>query len=368
MSEKPVRIGLIGCGQIAQQHLRNYSKIPGVQVVACADIKKEAADTTAQTWNIPNVYYTGQEMLKRDDLDAVDVCLHNNLHVSGTVAVLESGRHCYCEKPMAGTYRDALTMYETAKKTGKMLHIQLAFLYEKETRAAKELIEAGELGELYHARSTGFRRRGRPFVDGYGSECFVQPKYSNGGAMYDMGVYHLSQLLYLMGNPTPKRVVGRTYQKIEMDPKRREISQYDVEELGLGFVHFENGITMDIIEAWSINLGGFEGSSLVGSNAGVCLSPFGYFRNYGNLEMNATANLEQAAFRWTNVHGDKGMYNSSQAHWIAALRGECELLPTAEIALNTMLISECVFQSSKLDREVTADEVKQASVSRALPL
>src|SRR5258708_3254945 len=121
----PVRIGLIGCGQIAQIHLTNYAKIPAVQVVACADIDPVAADTTAATFHIPNVYYKGQEMLQRTDLDAIDICMHNNLHMPGTVAALVSGRHVYCEKPMAGSYRDAAIMQETAQKLGLKLHIQL---------------------------------------------------------------------------------------------------------------------------------------------------------------------------------------------------------------------------------------------------
>ena len=61
---------------------------------------------------------------------------------------------------------DALTMYETAKETGKKLHIQLALLYEDAAHAAKRMIDAGYLGNIYHIRSCGFRRRGRPFVDG----------------------------------------------------------------------------------------------------------------------------------------------------------------------------------------------------------
>src|SRR5690349_12850699 len=124
----PIRIGIIGCGQIAQTHLTNYAKIPDAKVIACADIDPVAADTTAATFSIPNVYYTAQEMLKRDDLDAIDVCVHNNLHMPATVAALESGRHVYCEKPMAGTYRDAATMLETARPPGLHLPIQLAGL------------------------------------------------------------------------------------------------------------------------------------------------------------------------------------------------------------------------------------------------
>jgi predicted dehydrogenase len=364
----PVRIGIIGCGQIAQQHLANYAKIPEATVVACADIDPNAADTTARTFGIPNVYYTGQEMLKRDDLDAVDICLHNNLHVSGTRAVLESGRHAYCEKPMAGSYRDAVTMLETARACGKMLHIQLAMIYTDEARAAKELIDAGEVGEIYHARSTGFRRRGRPYVDGYGKPPFVQKPNSGGGALYDMGVYHISQMLYLLGSPPVERISGKTYQKLDMDAQRRDSAGYSVEELGLGFVRFSGDLTLDIIEAWAIQLDGFEGSSLVGTRGGIRLSPFGFYRSVGDLDLNSNIDLDAARFRWNALRGEGTLYSSSQQHWIAALQGRAPLLPTAEIALNTMLISAGIYLSEIRGREVTKEEVQEWSTSTAIPL
>ena len=372
ITDRPVRIGIIGCGQIAQSHLNNYAKIDEAEVVACADILPQAADTTAEKFGIPNVYYTAQEMLGRDDLDAVDVCLHNNLHMPGAVAVLESGRHCYCEKPMAGAYRDAAAMLETAKRTGRRLHIQLAGLYADETRAAKELIEAGQLGEIYHARSTGHRRRGRPFVDGYGKPAFVQKQNSGGGALFDMGVYHISEMLYLLGNPPVERVSGKTYQKMPMDEVRRQSAGYSVEELGMGFVRFaDTDLTLDIIEAWAIHLDSFEGSYFVGSEGGVRLKPFGFFRSHGDLDVNGTASMESANYRRRKLRsadGDTDTRGSSQRHWISVLQGNDELLPTAEIALNTMLISEAIYLSQKLGREVTADEVKEQSVSTALTL
>lgn len=364
----PIHIGLIGCGQIAQQHLTNYSKMADVKLVACADIDHSAADTTATKFGIPNVYYTAQEMLKRDDLDAVDVCVHNNLHMPATVAVLESGRHCYCEKPMAGSYRDAVTMLETARRTGLHLHIQLAFLYTDETRAAKELIDRGELGDLYHARSTGFRRRGRPFVDGYGKMPFVQKTWSGGGAMYDMGVYHISQILYLMGNPAVRRITGKTYQKLEMDPARRAKSGYNVEELGLGFVRFEGDATLDIVEAWAIELGGLDGSSIVGTKGGVRLEPFGFYKTIGDVDIDGAADMEMTRYRWNKLRGEEGLYGSSQQHWIAALQGKVDLLPTAELALNTMLISQGIYLSEQRGEEVTLDEIKESAVSTALTL
>jgi predicted dehydrogenase len=367
---KTIRVGMIGCGQIAQYHLSNYAKMSSddVKVVAAADINEACVREVGEKYAISNVMTNFRKLLERDDIDAVDVCLHNNFHRPATEAALRAGKHVYCEKPMAGSYADAKAMLATAKETGKKLSIQLATLYSNETRAAKELIDAGELGELYFARSTGWRRRGRPFVDGYGTPTFAQKRNSAGGALYDMGVYHIAQMLYLLGNPTVKRVSGKTYQKTEMDAKRREASGYDVEELGIGLVRFDGDITLDIIEAWAIHLDAFEGSCVVGTSGGVRLSPFGFFRSVGHLDLNATANLEAANFRWTKVAGDHAYYSGAQAHWIAALQGKVELLPTAEIALNTMLISEAIYLSSQRGEEVSAAEVREVSVSTAVKL
>jgi predicted dehydrogenase len=362
----PIRIGVIGCGQIAQYHFNQYAKLPAsdVKVVAAADVNEACARASAEKFHFEHVYTDSRKLLERDDIDAVDVCLHNNFHRPMTEAALRAGKHVYCEKPMAGSYRDAAAMLETAKQTGKKLAIQLNTLFANETRAAKELIDAGELGEVYFARSTGWRRRGRPYVDGYGTPTFVQKRNSAGGAMYDMGVYHISQVLYLLGNPPVARVSGKTWQKTEMDAARREKSGYDVEELAAGFVRFAGkDITLDLIEAWAIHLDPFEGSYVVGTKGGVRLHPFGFFRSVGQLDINATADLERANYRWSNVVGDHAHYASSQAHWVAALHGRVPLLPTAELALNTMLISEAIYLSNERGAEVTAEEVVANSKS-----
>jgi predicted dehydrogenase len=283
-----------------------------------------------------------------------------------TVAALEAGKHVYCEKPMAGAYIDALKMWQTAQETGRNLSIQLNTLFQSSTKAAKALIEAGQLGRIYHARSTGYRRRGRPFVDGYGSSTFVQKAIAAGGAMYDVGVYNISRLLYLMDNPAVQRISGQTYQETEIDGQRREMSGYDVEELGLGFVRFEGGLTLDIIEAWAVHMNAFEGSSLFGTNGGIRLEPFGFYRSIGDLDLDSTTNLDAFAYRLHTVRDNGDAYDGPQQHWIAALQGRVPLLPTAELALNTMLISEGIYLSSQLEREVTAEEVMAESVSTAV--
>ncbi|MDU5142375.1 MAG: Gfo/Idh/MocA family oxidoreductase [Paenibacillus dendritiformis] len=370
------RIAIIGAGQIGKHHLNEYHRVGGADIVAICDINEAEARRVAEANRIPHVYADFRELLKRDDIEAVDVCLHNNFHAPVSIAAMEAGKHVYCEKPIAGSYRDGAAMLESARVTGKMLHIQLSTLYSKETKAAKTLIDGGKLGKLYHARSTGFRRRGRPFVDGYGTTAFTQKATASGGALYDMGVYHISQILYLLGLPTVTRISGQTYQEMDMLPDRREMSKFDVEELGVGLIKFEGGITLDIIEAWAIHLGGFEGSSIVGSEGGIRMparkgdhiQPFTYHSTVLDLDLDTVIDLNAMDRRRHLLNPNEWAYDSSQGHWIAALSGIVPLLPTAELALNTMLISEGIYMSGALGREVTAEEVAASSVSSAIRL
>ncbi|MBI4556777.1 MAG: Gfo/Idh/MocA family oxidoreductase [Candidatus Hydrogenedentes bacterium] len=366
MSERKIRIGIIGVGQIGKHHLDNYAKLPGADVAAVCDIDVPELKRVSEVYRIKDTYIKYRDLLKREDIEAVDVCLHNNLHAPVTMAALEAGKHVYCEKPMAGAYPDAKAMLETARKLGRKLSIQLSTLFAKETKVAKRLIDDGKLGKLYHARSCGFRRRGRPFVDGYGSENFVKKEIAAGGALFDMGVYHISQLLYLLGQPPVERVTGKTYQETDMDPRRRKSSGYSVEELGLGFVRFTGGLTLDIIESWAIHRNNFEGSSLVGTQGGITLSPFSYHSIMGDVPFNATFEIDDADWRWHKILDDQDANDSPQHHWIAALQGRVPLLPTAEIALQTMLISQGIYLSEQLGREVTVEEIEKNSVSTAL--
>lgn len=368
MSKEKIRIGFVGVGQIAQSHLKNYEDIDGAEIVAMADINEELLSRIAGEQGVKDTYTDFRELLKRDDIDAVDVCLHNNLHMPVTVAALEAGKHVYCEKPMAGSYRDAETMLTVARKTKQKLSIQLSTIFAPATRVSKMMIDQGKLGNIYHARSTGYRRRGRPYVDGYGTSSFVKKEVASGGALYDMGVYHIAQMLYLMGNPEVSRVTGKTYQETAMDSTRRENSGYNVEELGLGFVSFADGATMDIIESWAVHMDSFESSSVFGSEGGLRLDPLTYFNLVDDLAMDSSVDVDGAMYRDKNVRDLGDEYDSPQHHWIAALQGRVELLSLAEIALNTMLISEGIYRSCGEGKEMSADEIRQGSVSSAVTL
>ena len=100
---RTIRVGLIGVGQIGKSHVDKYANMPGVEMVAVADLNQAEAQRVAEKYHIANVYSDFRQMLARDDIEAVDVCLHNNLHAPVTIAALEAGKDVYCEKPMAGS-------------------------------------------------------------------------------------------------------------------------------------------------------------------------------------------------------------------------------------------------------------------------
>jgi predicted dehydrogenase len=360
------RIGIIGVGQIGTNHLIAYKDIPEVEVVAAADLFPEKLVAAKERFGIRDTYADFRKLLARDDLDAVDVCVHNNKHAPLTIAVLESGKHAYCEKPMAGTYRDAEDMLAAARKQGHMLHVQMATLYRPETRAARRIIDEGHLGRIYYARSFGYRRRGRPFVDGYGTANFVDRTISAGGALFDVGIYHLAQVLYLMDNPAVRTVTGATHQELDMYEDRRKFSNYSVEEMGLGWVRLEGGISFDIEETWAVHHDGQEASKILGSKGGLRLDPLAFYSSIADMPASSTFDLKAVDTRWHSCFPETAWYDSSQRHWIGALLGRVELLPTAEIALNAALISEGIYQSARAGRELTVDEIRKASKSTSI--
>ena len=361
------RIGIIGTGQIAQAHLKRWAEIDEIDVAAACDLDETSLSRTCELYGIPNATSDFRDLLKRDDLDAVDVCLHNNLHAPVTIEALRAGKHVYCEKPIAGSWADGKAMLDAARETGRMLHIQLGKLYTDATTACKMLIDAGELGHLYHAAATEYRRRGRPYVDGYGTSRFVKKEQSGGGALYDTGIYELSRMLYLLGNPKAERITGKTYNELERDPVRGR--EMDVEEFANGMVTFEGGLTMAIVSAWAINLDPFSASYIAGSNGGVRVDPFSFHKTVADIDFDMTTDLSRVNRRRALMTPEVARdMSSSQHHWSAALHGRVELLPTAELALNTMLVQQGIYLSDELDREVTADEVVASSKSTAAKL
>ena len=347
-----LRAGVVGSGIIGKSHVRGYAGMrDDVDLVAIADLDQDEAKRVAAEHNIPNVFSDYRDLVARDDLDTVDVCLPNFLHAPVTIAALEAGKHVFCEKPMAGVGAEAQTMYDVAQTAGKQLHVQMGTVFSKETRTAKYLIDEGALGRVYYAKASNGRRRGRVFVDGYATPHFVQKERAGGGSMLDMAVYSMARLVYLLGNLDLKSVSGATYQEMDMDPKRREESGFDVEEFGHGFVRFAGDVTMYVEDAWSA-FGEFEGDKLLGSEGGVSLRPFKYYTDVHGMDADVSLNIDSYESRMRALGYMGRGYGGSQEHFVYSVLGRVESIDTGALGLKVAQITQALYDSAESGQEV----------------
>jgi predicted dehydrogenase len=261
---KTVKLGLIGAGGIAQAHCRAMSEVSGVEIIAASDLIKANAERTAERWGIPKTFTDYNEMLKMDELDGVVVCTPTAVHAPPTVAALKAGKPVLCEKPMEASLEAATEMVGTAHKTGKILMIALKLRYTPQVIKAKEIIDAGTLGDIYYAETVADRRRGNP------GGSFVRKATAGFGAAADIGVYALDTALYLMGHPKPVAVSGITSNYLSLhNTWNPRLKDTEVEDFACGWVVFDNGARLVFKTCWCMNMDSLGGTIFLGTKAGL---------------------------------------------------------------------------------------------------
>jgi predicted dehydrogenase len=183
MNENPLRLGVLGCADIAVSRvipaLRSSAKVV-VQALASRDAAKAAQ--WARKLGVPAACPSYPELLQRDDVEAVYVPLVNSLHGAWTLAALQAGKHVLCEKPLALTVIEARRMIETARSEQRVLMEGFMYRHHPRTRRALELARGGEIGELASIESEFSYFL--PDSDGY-----LFDRERGGGALNDVGCY-----------------------------------------------------------------------------------------------------------------------------------------------------------------------------------
>ena len=406
--DQEIRIAIIGCGMISHRHMTVIDNLKRLghklTVVAAAEVNKERLEAFGKQYGLPEdcLYQDFREMLKRDDIDEVEVCVHNNLHTSVACAVMAAGYPCYSEKPMSASYADAKILYDAQKKYGQKLAIQISSIYNPQTRIAKKMIAEGKLGKVYHARSVGHRRQGRPGYDmPFFSQDFIDPIVGVHGPLFDLGIYHLAQMLYVLGMPELESVYGVTTCDYWTEPALDKVTNRTapVEDLSVAIARFKGGLSMDIYEDWAIHMDEIGTSFIAGSKGGLkfldvdqtggpmAVPAGGQIVGGGNLQIPRLEwfGVDENGFLFSNklecAIGDVGgqleltmdpeiaMYNDNQLQWYSYLRGDLTdetRIDSPYIAMQTAFLSEGCILSGNLGRSVTADEIRDMSKSIAI--
>jgi predicted dehydrogenase len=263
---KPIKVGVIGLG-MGRHHITGYQGHPAAQVVAIADVDEARRVEIGDRFNIPGRYETAEQMFAQEKLDVVSVATPNKYHMPLTVAAFEAGCHVLCEKPMAMNADEARLMLSAAEKADRRLMINFSYRFTEQSMALKQQVDAGILGDVYFGRTIWHRRRGLPGFGGW----FGQKALSGGGPLIDLGVHRLDLALWLMGYPKPVWVLGSAYNHLATELARQKKAQFDVEDLAVALIKFENGAALVLEASWAANIQERElmETRLYGTKAGL---------------------------------------------------------------------------------------------------
>ena len=352
---KKLKIGLIGAGGMARTvHLPGFGRMDNVEVVAICDIVPEKAEALAEKFHISHIFEDYREMLKMPELDAVDICTPNVWHSIMAVDALEAGLHVFCEKPDAVSVEEAEKMKAAAEKSGKTLMVMRNNRYLPSSSFMKEYVETGKMGEIYAARCGWQRRRGIPGKGGW----FTTKELSGGGPLIDLGVHMIDLTMWLMGNPKPVAVSGCTYCKFaDTDVSDSEHSNFgekktdgifDVEDLAMGFIRFENGACMQIEFSWASNIEEEQRFyELRGTKAGASWSSPGEKLKIFTEEFGKTVDyLPNIDDKQISIH------TANLRHFVDVVLNGTEPMFVPQQGVDMVKILEAIYKSAETGREV----------------
>ena len=277
---KKLRIGIIGCGWIADSHMNAYKNQPDVEIVAGADLIPGKAAKFFAKHGIEGAksdYASHKEMLDDESLalDAVSICTYNRQHAEPAIYALKKGVNVLLEKPFTVTLDEAVEVMKAEKESGKVLSIGFQPRLDANMQMIKKICQSGELGEIYYIQTGGGRRRGIPTPFG---TTFIEDKTAGLGALGDIGCYSLDMVLNAIGYPKPLTVSGYksnffgkcpTYSGYRADKKAEYAELFGVDDFAAAFVRLEGGIILDFRIAWAMNMDTPGDTIILGTKGGL---------------------------------------------------------------------------------------------------
>ena len=206
-----IRMGVIGAGAISDVHLKALAAHDHVEVACIADPNAEARERQATKYGVGRSVADYREMLERSDLDAVDIAVPHYLHCPMTLDALSAGLHVICEKPMGLNLEEADRMIAAAERSkGRLLIKQYQRCAEHHTMA-KEIIDSGELGDVYLV--TGLFIAQQSWIENDPDNWRGTWDKAGGGILIDGGVHLVDLMQFMLGraaavSATAKRLVA----------------------------------------------------------------------------------------------------------------------------------------------------------------
>ena len=344
MAARKLRLAVIGLG-IGRWHAENYGQVTGAELVALCDVNKVTLRSAADDYGIKKTFTDYRELCADDDIDAVSVCVPNNLHAAIATCALKHGKHVLCEKPLADTVANAEAIAKAAKKSGRVAMVAMKFRFGGEATYVRKQLDAGAFGDVYYGCNTYVRPLGG--IPGMGG-WFTKKRQSGGGALIDNGVHLLDLNWYLMGCPAPKSAMGATYAKFGPRglgsagwSRGPDPTAFDVEDFGAGMIRFKDGSSIVMDNGWAACVeSGTIGVRVLGDKGGATLFPL-------------TVTLEKNGACSDATPKTKKLPEKSQfQHFVDCIRRDVPCISPVEQGVAMVKMLDALYRSAKSGESV----------------
>lgn len=336
MSDHKIRWGIISTARIAKTaFIPAMRETSGGEIVGVASRNRETGEAFAQEFGIPTVFDDYDALLVSDVVDAVYNCLPNSLHAEWTIKAAEQGKHVFCEKPLAVSEAEVLSMVESCKANGVYLVEAFVFLFHAQTLRLRALLDAGEIGELRQLETHfSFRLpRDRPNIR--------LNKDQGGGALLDTGSYPITFVRFAFGGE-PISVQASVY----VDP------EYGVDTRSSAILTFSGGRTATIQVGMDSPVG--PGAVLFGSEGVIEVPQPFHPREGAHLLVRRLGERPTVAEQEERVPFDEGRQPFAPAieHFHACISEGKPPSVSPLNAIGTLRVIDAILESSRTGRRI----------------
>ena len=281
--DKPIRLGLIGCGGIVQNtHSRAYRAVADtVQITALADVVPENLEKIGEQFSVPteNRYADYREMLEHATIDVVTVATPHSLHAEQVIEAASAGVAIISEKPMATNLEEADAIMASVRRNNVPYTVVHNYIFTAGMRAAMTELDA--LGESHFGRSVGMGLKPTDFSADHPTPAFAwrASKAKGGGCIIDTSYHEIYSVCTLMRSPV--RYVEARVQTLRIN--------IDVDDIAMLLCEHENGAVTTVSGAWCVP----------STDSGWCEM----HAENGSLRVRHRVNVEDALRRFTRAEG-----------------------------------------------------------------
>jgi len=333
LTGRKVRVAVVGAGLFGELHAHTYSTNPLANLIAIVDRDIERARAVAKKYNA-NPYRDVEELLAKDEVDAISVATPEQQHKDPSVAAAKAGKHVLVEKPIAHTLDDAKAMVDTARKSGTKLMVGFILRFDPRYVQAKEQLDEGKIGEVI---SMWARRMGQLTVP--------QRVATWSHPLFYMAIHDIDMLLWFAKSPVTT-VYSCSASKLFSETGRPDVIQ--------ALLKFQSGATAALEVNWCQPLSWPYYLDARFHVTGTKGSIFVDIADMGLRIYHASGTAYPDTYHWpeirTRIGGD---LRDEITHFLECILSNREPLVTGEDGIKSLKVALAIMESYQTGKAIT---------------